>query len=515
MDSVPTNRSLPSPQIQTSRPLPQPTASGSILSFSAHRTIHWPGVHASLPPSLSGAIGNLEITYPTHLESERPSLNPIIQAAAAMPTGDWLSSLSLPCVKELSNAYFDTFNRVYPFIDRDYYFLNTLAVVVREGFGYDMESCLVLNIMALGCMGLKAFEEGGFDTSQHAPITPLIRRIMEEEFAGLSFFNEARRRVGFCLCERDIQSCQYYLSSAVFYAQIMRPVDEWMMTNRASASCAAFWKCPPKPLDEWVADMQSRLFWSALTLESVIVQELELPSSGLKEWEETVPLPKFTTYPYVSKSRAQNSDDSYYHYHFLAQIAVRIILSRVREELYFSNPSTALAEELWHQLEQWRANLPEALHFAEDDPEPVFDSPSDAVVVALLQARYRISTFHLGRPFLYKALQNPSAATENDLKMCSRALRFAMDWPLIWDRLCAMPNFMPLKYFCAGQLFGQLFIFNAFKNSTDERLRNALPNGYDLWCTRMLRYITEFVGSSPTMAKNLELLSTLYQPKDT
>ncbi|KAK5275618.1 hypothetical protein LTR40_012761, partial [Exophiala xenobiotica] len=240
---------------------------------------------------------------------------------------------------------------------------------------------------------------------------------MEEEFAGLSFFNEARRRVGFCLCERDIQSCQYYLSSAVFYAQIMRPVDEWMMTNRASASCAAFWKCPPKPLDEWVADMQSRLFWSALTLESVIVQELELPSSGLKEWEDTVPLPKFTTYPYVSKSRAQNSDDSYYHYHFLAQIAVRIILSRVREELYFSNPSTALAEELWHQLEQWRANLPEALHFTEDDPEPVFDSPSDAVVVALLQARYRISTFHLGRPFLYKALQNPSAATENDLKM--------------------------------------------------------------------------------------------------
>ncbi len=350
MEPVPSNRTLPSPQTQTSRPLTQPTASGSVLSFSAHRTIHWHGVHASLPPSLSSAIENLEITYPTHLESERPSLNPIIQAAATMPTGDWLSSLSLSCVKELSNAYFDTFNRVYPFIDRDYYYLNTLAVVVREGFGYDMESCLVLNIMALGCMGLKAFEEGGFDTSQHAPITPLIRHIMEEEFAGLSFFNEARRRVGFCLCERDIQSCQYYLSSAVFFAQIMRPVDEWMMTNRASVSCAAFWKCPPKPLDEWLSDMQSRLFWSALTLESVIVQELELPSSGLKEWEETVPLPKFTTYPYVSKSRAQNSDDSYYHYHFLAQIAVRIILSRVREELYFSNPSTALAEELWHQL---------------------------------------------------------------------------------------------------------------------------------------------------------------------
>lgn len=500
-----------SPQPHLVKTTIHPPTSGSIISFSAHRVFHWPGIQKGLPPNLSAALRDLDRTYPTHLESARPGLQPTIRGQVTLTTGDWLSSLSLSCVKELSNAYFDTFNRVYPFIDRDHYFLNTLAVVVREGFGYDIESCLVLNVMALGCMGLKAFEDGGFDNPYQDPTTPLIRHIMDEEIPGLSFFNEARKRVGFCMCERDIQSCQYYLSSAVFYAQLMRPVDEWMMTNRAAVACAAFWKCSPEPLDEWLADMQSRLFWSALILETVIIQELELPSSGLKEFEDVVPLPKFTTYPYIGSTRARNTDDSFYHYHFLAQIAHRIILTRVRDELYFSNPSFTLAEELSHQLEQWRAKLPPTLHFAEDDPEPVFANPADAVIVGLLQARYRISNFHLGRPFLYKALLHPSLVGENDLKMCSKALQFAMDWPLIWDVCASMKNFMPLGYFVCGQFFGQLFLFHAVKNSPDQRVRDVLPAGFELWCTRMLRYISELAVSSPTIAKDFELLSTLYQ----
>ncbi|KIX06129.1 uncharacterized protein Z518_04103 [Rhinocladiella mackenziei CBS 650.93] len=514
VESMASNRSFPSPQSQSTRHLTQPPGSSSILSFSAHQTIHWSGVQALLPTSLSSSVRALERSYPTHLESGRPPLVPIIRAPTAMPTVDWLASLSLSCVKDLSNAYFDTFNRVYPFVDRDFYFLNTLAVVVREGFGYDMESCLVLNIMALGCMGLKAFEEGGFDTSYHAATTPLIRQIMDEEISGLSFFNEARKRVGFCLCERDIQSCQYYLTSAMFFAQVMRPVDEWMMTNRAAVSCAAFWKCSPEPLDDWLADMYSRLFWSALLLETVIVQELELPPSGLKEWEDVVPLPKFTTYPSTSKSRPRNSDDSYYHYHFLAQIAHRIILSRIRDELYYSNPSTTLADELYHQLEQWRANLPEAIQYADDKRDPIYDCPADAVVDALLKTRYRVSIYHLGRPFLYKAIQNPSSVNETDLKMCSQALEFATNWPLILGDCARMKNFMPLKYFASGQMFGQLFIFHSFKNSPDGRLRDALPTGYELWCTKILRFISEFVESSPTMAKDFELLSTLYHLAD-
>jgi hypothetical protein len=512
VDSVASHHSISSPLSSTRQLHRQSTGAGQlVLSFSAHQSIHWPGVQAILPHNLASTVRSMEKSYPTHLESNRSVLSPTVSAQALSLTGDWLSSLSLSCVKDLSNAYFDTYNRVYPFIDRDFYFSSTLAVVVREGFGHDMESCLVLNVMALGCMGLKASEEGGFTTDQ-APVTPLIRHIMDEEISGLSFFNESRRRVGVCLCERTIEACQYYLTSAIYYAQVMRPVDKWMMTNRAATICTSYWKCPPDPSDEWLSDMQSRLFWCSLMLESVIVQELELPPSGLKGWEDEVPLPKFTTYPYASNSRAQHADDSFYHYHFLAQIAQRIILNRIRDELFYSNPSTKLAEELRHQLEQWRANLPEALQYVDDRQGQNFSCPAEAVVVALLQMRYRVSIFHLGRSFLYKAIHNPASVSDMELKLCADALEYAMDWHMTLPVCASMKNFAPLKYFCCGQFFGQLLIFHAFKNSTDRRLRDALPSGYDAWCTKMLRFIYDFADteSNPTIAKDCELLSALY-----
>ncbi|OAG35285.1 hypothetical protein AYO21_10556 [Fonsecaea monophora] len=514
MDSVVSHQSFPSP-LSSTKQLPRLlNTQSAVLSFSARRTIHWPGVQALLPSSLTSEVRKLEGSYPTHLESARPSLEPVISAQGALSTLDWLASLSLSSVKDLSNAYFDTFNRVYPFIDRDFYFLSTLAVVVREGFGHDIESCLVLNVMALGCMAIKAYEEGGFEISNQASITPVMRHIIEEDIAGLSFFNEARRRVGFCLSERDIQACQYYLTSAVFFAQTMRPVDKWLETSRAAMICTAYWKCPPEATDEWLADMQARLFWCSLMMESLVVQELELPPSGLKAWEEDVPLPKFTTYPYASGSRPQYSDDSFYHYHFLAQIAHRIILNRIRDELFFSNPSTKVAEELRHQLEQWRANLPQALRYASDREQHDFDCPADAVVVALLQMRYRVSIFHLGRPFLYKAIQNPASVNDIELKLCAEALEYAMDWHMTLDVCARMHNFEPVKYFACGQFFGQLLIFYAFKNSPDRRLRDTLPSGYEAWCTKMLTFIYGFVDSSPTIAKDLELLSSLYQIQD-
>lgn len=511
MDSVPSHHSISSPLSNTRQSNPRPSGQ-LVLSFSAHQTIHWPGVQALLPHGLASTVRSLEKSYPTQLESAQLPLSPIVSAHHVPLTGDWLASLSLTCVKDLSNAYFDTFNRVYPFIDRDFYFLRTLAVVVREGFGYDIESCLVLNVMALGCMGLKAYEEGGFTTTHHTSINALIRHVMDEEISGLSFFNEARRRVGLCLCDHDFQASQYYLTSAVFFAQIMRPVDEWMMTGRAAVVCTAFWKCPPEPLDEWLADMQSRVFWCSLMLESVIVQELELPASGLKAWEDDVPLPKFTTYPYANSTRAQQADDSVYHYHFLAQIAQRIILNRIRDELFFSNPWTKLAEELRHQLDQWRANLPEALQYAVNAEEKIFGSPADAVVVALLQMRYRVAIFHLGRPFLYKAIHNPAAVSDTEVKICADALEYAMDWHMTLPVCARMKNFAPLKYFCCGQFFGQLLIFHAFKNSPDRRLRESLPEGYETWCSKMLRFIYEIqhAESTPTIGKDFELLAALY-----
>lgn len=70
--------------------------------------------------------------------------------------------------------------------------------------------------------------------------------------------------------------------------------------------------------------------------ETILVQELDLPPSGLLSLEDNVPIPKFIPFKLSSEiTPMPDPDDSYYHQcHFLAQIANRIILTRIRHSLY-------------------------------------------------------------------------------------------------------------------------------------------------------------------------------------
>lgn len=420
---------------------------------------------------------------------------------------DWLATLSLSTVKGLSNAYFNTFNRIFPFIDRDFYFHNTLSTVVGGGFNDDIESCLVLSVMALGCLGANAFKEGDYHNEDVLPSVGIIQSLMNQDVPGKSLFDESRRRIGLCSCSNDIHVSQYYLTAALFYAQAMRPVDQWMMTDRASTNSLVFWTHLRNRADPWMLDMQSRVFWSALLMETVVAQELDLPSSRLTELEDVVPLPKFIAYPNIKKSRSVQRDESYYNYHFLAQIAHRIILMRIRDEMYHLNPSAMVANELRHQLDQWQTSLPPALQF--DGQETTFSCPAEAYAMSLLQTRYRSAIYHLGRPFLYKALYNPSSVTDQELNFCSEALQTSSDWPIATGACRKMRSFSPLKYFVCRSFFGTLSIVYALRQSNDDRLIKTLPVGSDVECSRMLGYIDSLAPMNPSLQKDLEVLTTL------
>lgn len=87
--------------------------------------------------------------------------------------------------------------------------------------------------------------------------------------------------------------------------------------------------------------MKSRVFWNCLMNETILVQELHLPPSGLARLEESVPIPKFISFeaaPFAqpaAPASVADVDDSLFQYHFLAQVAHRIILTRIRHSLYF------------------------------------------------------------------------------------------------------------------------------------------------------------------------------------
>lgn len=288
------------------------------ISFSAHLMGDWPAVRELLPPSVS--ISGRYSLEAEEARSPLPVTNP-----RSYPDG-FLTDLSISAVRELSDAYFATFNLMTPVLDRKIYFQQTLGNAINGAFGFDADSCIVLMTMALGCWGTQAVSEAlrlQHQTSAQAP---------DAEALGLAFYNEARKRIGFLECDHTMQTCQFYLLAAIYHGQLVRPVDCWSMLMRASTCCLRFWSTAPEG-DEWTLDMYSRLFWITVMIETVLTQELPgLPTSKIRDMEDQVPLPKFVQ-PYANPSE---EDESFYHYHFLSQIAHRMFLTRVYNSSYYS-----------------------------------------------------------------------------------------------------------------------------------------------------------------------------------
>jgi hypothetical protein len=129
----------------------------------------------------------------------------------------WLEELPLAMIRGLADAFFSVFNPSTPIMDKGFFFSFTLGSAIESGFGYNLESCLVLNVLALGCLAVLASQEGNYPlpgTRGHHFEPPEWMNVVYEEQPGLRFFNEARRRIGFLMCDNDIQSCQFYLLSS-------------------------------------------------------------------------------------------------------------------------------------------------------------------------------------------------------------------------------------------------------------------------------------------------------------
>ncbi|KAG9537595.1 hypothetical protein KCV01_g26923, partial [Aureobasidium melanogenum] len=107
-----------------------------------------------------------------------------------------------------------------------------------------------------------------------------------------------------------------------------------------------------------------RLFWDTLLAESDLLAELELPHSGIVNFEDIVGLPG----PFSDVEGEYTSKDELWY--FLAEIALRRLLNRVSHLLYVKTPTTAptsklarVTAELDFQLSQWYEGLPSPIKF--------------------------------------------------------------------------------------------------------------------------------------------------------
>jgi hypothetical protein len=530
-----TTSSQPSPAVNvtTDGASPQPAETpgksqqplGAVkLSFSQHGVALWPAIKRSLSPGFIAAREALPKDYIVDIETRRQPLPMHIDVPVGYSPSLWLTSLPLSVIKGLADAYFAVFHRITPVLDKFHFFSRTLGIAMEGDFGYDIETCLVLLVLALGCLAVKAHEEGNFALPSRQPSDhlgfqrPGWYELILDDPPGLKFFNESRSRHGFLMCQNDLRTGQFYMLCTLYYAQILRPIDSWTTVNRGALCCMSILaRSEPIDFDEWEGDMFSRLFWNTLMYETIITQELSLPLSGLLEYEADMPIPKFTPCPRPKTSISGllvDDDDSFFNFHFLAQAAHRIILTRIRHNLYVfaerkGYPGPSITAEMHHQLEQWRSNLPPPLQFSDD--ENVDDSPSPAHVIAkaMLRGRYLVAKFHIGRPFLYKALHAPLHTTDSELDEIRKGLKGGTYWPTTMGLCLQMKSALPIKFGWSSQCFGQVLMFKAIASSPDAKLRDTLPEGWQEWVQIMMAFIESWAQDSPGIAKDVELLRLL------
>ena len=109
----------------------------------------------------------------------------------------------------LSTNYFDTFNLLYPFMDRQNFLSDTLTRVQGEGFDGDKESVIALLVFALGEVAVEGTRGQPIEQDKNGRLSG-IRGGSVSKPPGLPLFNEARKRIGFVLTGCDLETVQIY-----------------------------------------------------------------------------------------------------------------------------------------------------------------------------------------------------------------------------------------------------------------------------------------------------------------
>ena len=197
---------------------------------SAYRMFSWPVVQQlfeNTRPWLQGQSDDESPTALFELQSQAPplsvegieSIETIGAKDGKLPLNQQLqvpaspgnlplspSALNWETMERLSKAYFDTFNLIYPIMDRQHFNNNMLAVLIRDGFDEQMPSTLACLVFALGEVAM---------SSTVAPLAGYKHALGVKGGAfdrppGLAFFNEARKRMGFSLSECSVENVQMF-----------------------------------------------------------------------------------------------------------------------------------------------------------------------------------------------------------------------------------------------------------------------------------------------------------------
>ncbi|TVY19268.1 hypothetical protein LARI1_G002375 [Lachnellula arida] len=404
---------------------------------AAHKMLMWPAISQLLLQTVPSTVGDLNSlrnegsAFIVRMQKGTPNLpldetlseKPFVgmQTQATRVAGgirNTFPDLTRNTMLRLATAYFDSFNLIYPFMDRQNFISDTLTKVQTEGFDGDTDSVVALLVFALGELALEGSQ--GESIERHGTRASGVKGGTDKRPPGLALFNEARKRMGFILTDCNLENVQRdYIPfpdnirqiAHTFKQTILRVLlspcgkrlvlgalissrltffdqEFWRLTVSASSACQVMISC--SNLIDWSSpkgDLIKRAYWHCALMETTLHLELDLPLTGIINLEQQVGLPAFKQPFCEADDRANKTSNFESHYSSLlaltrvcANLHVDIIKT-ISTESSTDTPSTSLGspvasslKQISSELAQWRSNLPENLQWAEDRPA-AFPSP--------------------------------------------------------------------------------------------------------------------------------------------
>ncbi|KFA63518.1 hypothetical protein S40285_00264 [Stachybotrys chlorohalonatus IBT 40285] len=308
---------------------------------------------------------------------------------------DPLHSLTkTPCV-DLSNtqayieAYFERVNIWYACVN-PYSWRSQYRTALSNGFREGPESCIVLLVLALGQASLRG---------------SISRIVPQEDPPGLQYFTAAWSLLPGMMTTNSVLAAQCHLLAAAYLFYLVRPMEAWNLLCSTSTKLQLLLMTPSRvPAQQ--RELVERIYWNALLFESDLLAELDLPHSGVVQFEENVGLPG----GFEGEEGEQVGRDELWY--FLAEIALRRLLNRVSQLIYSkdSMASTTSLEpvvaELDYQLTQWYESLPMPLQF------PFTRTLLQDPVQAVLRLRFFACRTIIYRPYILAVLDNEQAVLD-------------------------------------------------------------------------------------------------------
>ncbi|KAK7423448.1 hypothetical protein QQZ08_009017 [Neonectria magnoliae] len=373
-----------------------PIPNGGFGTWSAQPT----GTNISTMPKVHTNAAMHLLQWPLIRDLVSRPYDPQILLQLEMAREPLHSLTKTPCV-DLSNtqayieAYFERVNVWYACVN-PYTWRSQYRTALSNGFREGPESCIVLLVLALG------------QASLHGSIS---RIVPQEDPPGLQYFTAAWSLLPGMMTANSVVAAQCHLLAAAYHFYLVRPMEAWNLLCTTSTKLQLLLMTPSR-IPSHQRELVERIYWNALLFESDLLAELDLPHSGVVQFEENVGLPGGFE---GEESEQVGRDELWY---FLAEIALRRLLNRVSQLIYSkdSMASTTSLEpvvaELDYQLTQWYESLPLPLQF------PFTRTVIQDPIQTVLRLRFFACRTIIYRPYILAVLDNEQAVLDPAVRDC-------------------------------------------------------------------------------------------------